>query len=163
MEAVIVEKHVMKLMGLATKITLYDVQQNKTTLKLASSFLERRAEIINSVNENEVFGISTDPDDYDPETDQFEFFIGIEVSSNEDIPVGMVFREIPANTYVLFTFKGPFDNAGAVHAYLYSTWLKQSGYELSGLYNIEIYDERNHGPESDESFTDICFPVRKKQ
>lgn len=163
MEAVIVDKPIMKLIGLATNVTLYDVQQNKTTLKLASKFLERRVEIKKCINDREVYGLSTDPEDYNPETDSFEFFIGIEVSSNEDVPEGMVFREIPANTYVLFTFKGPFENAGAVHAYLYSTWLTQSGYELSGLYNIEIYDERNHGPESEESFTDICFPVREKQ
>ncbi|MDB4865949.1 MAG: hypothetical protein JWR03_282 [Cohnella sp.] len=162
MEAVIVDKQAMKLIGLATNVTLYDVQQNKITIKLASNFLERRPEVKNCIHEREVFGISTDPEDYNPETDPFEFFIGVEVSSDENMPEGMVFREIPANTYALFTFKGPAENAGAVHAYLYSTWLKQSGYELSGLYNIEIYDERNHGPESDESITDICFPVRKK-
>lgn len=162
MEARIVEKPTMNLIGLSTNVTLYDVQQNRMTLKLAANFLERRPEIKTCINEREVFGLSTDPEDYNPETDSFEFFVGIEVSSNEYIPEGMVFREIPANTYVLFTFKGPFENAGAVHAYLYSTWLKQSEYELSGLYNIEIYDERNHGPESEESVTDIVFPVRKK-
>ncbi|BBH24515.1 hypothetical protein Back11_58600 [Paenibacillus baekrokdamisoli] len=162
MQAVIVDKPSMKLIGLATNVTLYDVQQNKTTIKLASNFLERRAEVINGINEKEVFGVSTDPENYNPETDPFEFFIGIEVSANENIPDGMVYREIPVNTYALFTFKGPAENAGAVHDYLYSTWLKQSGYELSGLYNIEIYDERNQGPDSEESITDICFPVRKK-
>lgn len=163
MEAKILEKPAMKIIGLSTNVTLYDVQQNRTTLKLAANFLQRRSEIKNCINQREVFGLSMDPEDYNPETDPFEFFVGIEVSSNEDIPEGMVFREIPANTYVLFTFKGPFENAGAVHAYLYTTWLKQSGYELSSLYNIEIYDERNHGPESEESLTDIIFPVRKKQ
>jgi AraC family transcriptional regulator len=162
METLIINKPDLKLIGLATNVTLYDVQQNKTTIKLASNFMDRRAEVTNSINEVEVFGISTDPEDYNPEADQFEFFIGVEVSSNEDIPDGMVYREIPANTYAMFTFKGPADNAGAVHAYLYSTWLKQSGYELIGLYNIEIYDERNHGPESEESITDIYFPVRRK-
>lgn len=162
MEAIIIDKPAMKLIGLATNVTLYDVQQNGTTIKLGYNFIDRRAEIINSINGKEVFGISTDPEDYNPEIDQFEFFIGVEVSSNENIPDGMVYRELPANTYALFTFKGAADNAGAVHAYLYSTWLKQSGYELSGLYNIEIYDERNYGPESEESITDICFLVRKK-
>ncbi|MCY9667989.1 GyrI-like domain-containing protein [Paenibacillus alginolyticus] len=162
MESLIIEKPAMILAGLSTKVTLNDVLSNKTTLKVASNFLERRAEIKNCINEREVFGLSTDPEDYNPETDQFEYFIGIEVSANDGIPDGMDYREIPANTYVLFTFKGPFENAGAVHNYLYSTWLKQSGYELSGLFNIEIYDERNHGPESEESLTDICFPVRKK-
>jgi AraC family transcriptional regulator len=163
MEAKITEKPAMKLIGLATNVTLYDVQQNRTTLKVAANFLQRRSEIRNCVNERELFGVSTDPENYNPDIDPFEFFIGIEVTSNGEIPEGMVYREIPANTYVLFTFKGPFENAGAVHAYLYSKWLKQSGYELSGLYNIEIYDERNHGPESEESITDIIFPVRKKQ
>ncbi|MCC3373735.1 GyrI-like domain-containing protein [Cohnella sp. REN36] len=162
MESTIIQKPAMRLVGLATKVTLYDVQQNRTTLKLSAEFMERKAEVINCINEREVFGLCTDPEEYDPETDPFEFFIGVEVSSNGDIPKGMVVREIPAHTYVLFTFKGSFENAGAVHAYLYSTWLKQSGYELAGSYNIEIYDERNHGPESEDSVTDICFPVRKK-
>lgn len=162
MEAIIMDRPAMKLIGLAVNVTLYDVQQNKTTIQLASDFLERKAEIANCINDKEVFGISTDPEDYNPETDLFEFFIGVEVASSDNIPDGMVYREIPASTYALFSFKGPAENAGAVHAYLYSTWLKQSGYELSGLYNIEIYDERNHGPESEKSITDICFPVRKK-
>jgi AraC family transcriptional regulator len=162
MEAVIVDKPALKLIGLAINVTLYEVQQNKATIKLASNFMERKAEITNCINEKTVFGISTDPEDYNPETDSFEFFIGTEVSSDESIPDSMVCRKIPANTYALFTFKGPADNAGAVHAYLYSTWLHQSEYELCSFYNIEIYDERNHGPESEESITDICFPVRKK-
>lgn len=160
MEAIIIDKPAMKLIGLAMNVTLNDVQKNRMTIKLGYKFMDRRAEVTNLINGKEVFGVSTDPEDYNPETDQFEFFIGVEVSSNENIPDGMVYRELPSNTYVLFTFKGAADNAGDVHAYLYSTWLKQSGYELSGLYNIEIYDERNHGPESEESITDICFPVR---
>ncbi|MEK8132148.1 GyrI-like domain-containing protein [Paenibacillus filicis] len=162
MKATIIEKPSMTLIGLAANVTLHDVQQNRTTLNLSANLMERRAEVKRCMNEREVFGLSTDPEDYNPETDLFEFFIGVEVSSTEDIPDEMVVREIPANTYVLFTFNGSFENAGAVHAYLYSTWLKESGYELAGLYNIEIYDERNHGPESVESVTDICFPVRKK-
>jgi AraC family transcriptional regulator len=163
MEAIIMEKPAMKLVGLSTKVTLTDVLENRTTLKLASSFFERRAEIKNGVNQREALGLSTDPEGYNPDTDQFEYFIGVEVSSNDSIPKGMVYREIPASTYVLFTFKGPFENAGSVHNYLYSIWLKKSGYELAGPYNIEIYDERNRDPESDDSVTDICFPVRKRE
>ncbi|WP_308639827.1 GyrI-like domain-containing protein [Paenibacillus silvisoli] len=162
MQAQLIDKPSMKCIGLAVDVTLYDVQQMKTTIKLAAEFLARRSEVVNAVNEREMFGLSTDPEDYDPETDPFEFFIGVEVSSDEQLPDGMVYREIPSNTYAVFTFKGPAENAGAVHAYLYSTWLRASGYELAGLYNIEIYDERNHGPESEDSITDICFPVRQK-
>jgi Uncharacterized protein conserved in bacteria len=161
MEAIIIEKQAMKLAGLAAKVTLHDVLANKTTLQLASNFYKRKAELVNGLNEVVVFGVSTDPEDYNPDTDEFEYFIGMEVSSQEELPDGMVYREIPANTYVLFTFKGRYENTGSVHQYLYSSWLQHSGYELSGLYNIEIYDERHHGPESDDSITDICFPVRR--
>jgi len=106
MEALIVAKPSIKLIGFATNVTLYDVQHNKTTIKLASDFLDRGSEVKNCINEREMFGISTDPEDYNPENDPFEFFIGIEVFSDEYIPEGMVFREIPENTYVVFTFKG---------------------------------------------------------
>ncbi|MFC5406066.1 GyrI-like domain-containing protein [Cohnella soli] len=136
MKATIIDKPSMTFIGLAANVTLYDVQQNRTTLNLSANFMERRSEVNNCMNEREVFGLSTDPEDYHPEMDHFEFFIGVEVHSTEEIPYGMVVREIPANTYVLFTFNGPFENAGAVHAYLYSTWLKESGYELAGLYDI---------------------------
>ena len=34
MEAIIIDKPAMKLIGLATNVTLYDVQQNRTTIKL---------------------------------------------------------------------------------------------------------------------------------
>ncbi|WP_158301846.1 GyrI-like domain-containing protein [Paenibacillus mesophilus] len=165
MEGLIMYKPEMKLMGLATRVTLNDVQQNKTTLKLAAEFYERKSEIRNCTNEKKVFGISTDPADYHPETDSFEYFIGIEVevAPEEELPEGMVIRQIPENEYVVFTFKGSFENAGAVHAYLYSTWLKQHEYELADLYNIEVYDERNLGPESEESLTDLYFPIRVKQ
>jgi AraC family transcriptional regulator len=45
MEANILEKPAIKLIGLSTNVTLYDVQQNKTTIKLAANFLQRRSEI----------------------------------------------------------------------------------------------------------------------
>lgn len=51
MEALIMEKPAMKLAGLATKVTLNDVLENKTTLKVASNFLERRTEIKNCIIE----------------------------------------------------------------------------------------------------------------
>jgi AraC family transcriptional regulator len=75
----------------------------------------------------------------------------------------MTYRRIPANEYVVFTFKGTAHNAGIIHDYLYTSWLKNNDYELCDRYNIEVYDERNKGPESEESITDIYFPIRKKK
>ena len=74
----------------------------------------------------------------------------------------MVISEVPQNEYVVFTFKGPAENAGKVHHYLYSTWLQNNDYTLSDRYNIEIYDDRYKGPEAEDSLTDIYFPLEKK-
>ncbi|SFM18542.1 GyrI-like small molecule binding domain-containing protein [Paenibacillus sp. 1_12] len=62
----------------------------------------------------------TDPENYIPSKDKFEYFIGLEVSEQYEIPVGMVCRTIPANEYVVFTFKGKADNAGRVHKKSYT-------------------------------------------
>ncbi|MFK7694667.1 GyrI-like domain-containing protein [Paenibacillus sp. HJGM_3] len=162
MEAIIVNRPALRLVGLAVQVTLQEVLQDRTTFKLGSAFMSRKGEIMSIAEGNTVYGLSTDPEGYDPDTDPFEYFIGMEVTSTRTIPDGMVVREIPANTYAVFTFQGHEDNAGEVHHYLYSTWLKEQPYELCGLYNVEVYDERNKGPESEESITDIWFPVRRK-
>lgn len=163
MEARIIQKNAMLLVGLATNVTLKEVQENQPTYALAQTFRERRAEIPMCRNPQVVFGVSTDPEDYQPDTDIFEYFIGVEVSSLEPVPAGMVARALPANTYVMFTFTGTAEQAGAIHHYFYATWLMQHPYELCGRYNIEIYDERHHGPESAASVTELCFPIQSKR
>jgi AraC family transcriptional regulator len=163
MKAKIIEKPKMTLIGLAIDVTLSQIQhESKPTQLLASNFMERKEEIVSCINDREVFGLSTDPENYNPDTDVFEYFIGMEVSSLKHIPSEMVYRSVPANKYVAFRFEGPADNAGAVNAYLYSTWLKENEYELCSPYNIEIYGDRFKGPESEESMTDILFPIRSK-
>jgi AraC family transcriptional regulator len=163
MDTTIIEKPEMVLVGLAIDVTLKQVLHvDRPTYYLASTFMKRKDEIGSCKNDREVFGLSTDPDNYNPDRDAFEYFIGVEVSSLEHIPDGMVYRRVPANKYVVFSFKGPADKAGTVHAYLYSTWLHENEYELCAPYNIEIYGDKFIGPESEESVTDIIFPIRNK-
>ncbi|MBD3922158.1 AraC family transcriptional regulator [Paenibacillus sp. PR3] len=161
MESKIVHRDGLLLAGLAANVTLGDVEAG-TAIRLGEQFLARRSEINNVINSREHFGLSTDPDNYNPETDKFEFFIGVEVSSIDNLPDGMVYREVPKNDYVVFTFEGPADNAGRVHHYLYSTWLNNNDYQLAAPLNIEVYDERFKGPAAAESVTDIYFPICKK-
>jgi AraC family transcriptional regulator len=162
MEAKMIRREGMLLVGMACDVTLEDVQTKRMTINLAEQFMARRSEIKHVINTKEVFGLSTDPENYNPETDKFEYFIGVEVSLSKELPEDMVFREVPKNEYIVFTFKGPFENAGQVHNYLYTKWLPNNDYKLSDLYNIEIYDERFKGPEAEESITDIFFPIEKK-
>lgn len=161
MESKIIQRDGLLLAGLAANVTLGDVEAG-LTIRLGELFNARRSEINNEINAREHFGLSTDPDNYNPETDTFEFFIGVEVSSTDNLPDGMVYREVPKSEYVVFTFEGPADNAGPVHHYLYSTWLNNNEYQLASPYNIEVYDERFKGPHAAESVTDIYFPVCKK-
>jgi len=160
-EAKLIQRQGMLLAGMACNVSLKDVQK-RVTIHLAEKFMARKSEINNIMNTREVFGLSTDPENYNPDTDKFEFFIGVEVSATTDLPIDMVFREVPKNEYVVFTFKGPATNAGQVHDYLYTSWLKNNNYKLADLYNIEIYDERSKGPDSEESVTDIYYPVVKQ-
>jgi AraC family transcriptional regulator len=81
--------------------------------------------------------------------------------SNEDISEGLVYKEIRKYLCIIY-IKGPFDNAGSVYSNFYSSWLKQSGYKLSHLYNIEINDEQNPDLRH-RNLTDIYFPVRKQK
>ncbi|MGZ9584016.1 GyrI-like domain-containing protein [Paenibacillus marinisediminis] len=161
MEYKILDKDRMLLIGMACEVTLSEVQSERSTINLAERFMSRKEEISNVINTREVFGVSTDPEDYNPDTDKFEYFIGVEVNSTNEIPNDMVYREVPRNEYVVFTFKGSADNAGQVHNYLYTNWLKNNEYQLSGSYNVEVYDERFKGPFSEESVTDIYFPIQK--
>ena len=163
MEFKIINKEQKLLVGLACDVTLTEVKEKKMTIKLAELFMERKSEIINIINTKELFGLSTDPENYNPDTDKFEYFIGVEVESITEIPKDMVYREIPNSDYVVFTFEGPADNAGQVHDYLYTNWIQNNEYELSGLFNVEVYDERSQGPFSNESVTDIYFPIKKKK
>ena len=163
MEATITPKPAMRFVGLATTLTLAEVQAaHRPTYALACRFTARQGEIPLCSHPQVVVGLSTDPEDYQVATDRFEYFIGVEVSSLTHIPAGMVVRAIPAHTYVKFTFRGTADQAGTVHRYFYTTWLKQQAYELDGRYNLEIYDERHHGPESATSVTDLYFPIRSQ-
>lgn len=161
MEYKILSRDRMLLVGLACDVMLADVQEKGTTIKLSEQFMSRRSEINRVINTREVFGVSTDPENYNQATDPFEYFIGVEVSSIAEIPDGMVYREIPSNEYVVFTFEGPIERAGQVHDYLYATWLRNHDYHLSGLYNIEVYNEGFKGAFAEESITDIYFPIRK--
>lgn len=44
--------------------------------------------------------LSTDPENYNPDTDKFEYFIGVGVCSTKELPKDMVYREFPKNEYI---------------------------------------------------------------
>src|SRR5690606_27344794 len=150
------------LIGQAMNITLDEVIKEKKPQLLASEFRKRITEISTALNELELWGVSTDPENYNQDIDHFEYFISVEVSSFDDVPEGMITKTLPANDYVVFTHRGLADNIGKVHDYLYTTWLENNDYVLNGLYNIEVYGERHKEEDPDNSEIEIYFPIKKK-
>jgi predicted transcriptional regulator YdeE/DNA-binding transcriptional MerR regulator len=73
--------------------------------------------------------------------DEFEYIACVAVESTPDIPEGMVMREIPAHKYAVFTHHGSLETLHDTYEYIYNTWLPQSGYELDGKFDMEMYDD----------------------
>lgn len=164
MEYELIELPQLTFAGLAMNVMLADIGgPGRPTHALAAAFAARRSELGSAVLGGETFGLSTDPEPYDQDADPFEYFVGAEAADGSNLPDGIVCRTVPAGMYVKFTFRGTADGAGAVHDYLYRTWLQQQPYELRAPYNIEVYAEGHPGPESPDAVTDLLFPVRPKQ
>ncbi len=91
---------------------------------------------------------------------EFEYIAAFEVPNEENIPEGMVYREVPEYKYAVFTHHGRLDKLGDTYEYIFNTWLPQSGLEVHpDKYDMEIYDERFLS-DSDKSELDIYVAVR---
>ena len=91
---------------------------------------------------------------------EFEYVAACEVADDQDVPKGMVYREVPEYKYAVFTHHGKLDKLGETYGYIYNTWLPQSGLEVHpDKYDMEVYDER-YIHESDESEFDIYVALK---
>lgn len=91
---------------------------------------------------------------------EFEYVACYAVEPGTKVPDGMVMRQVPEHKYAVFTHKGKLDNLGATYAYIYETWLPQSGVELhEDMFDMDLYDQR-FIPDSDESEFDILVAVK---
>jgi AraC family transcriptional regulator len=93
-------------------------------------------------------------------TGEFEVFAGLEVERLEDVPVVLSAKVLPAATYALFTFRG--EEIVSDWPWLVGTeWLPDAGYEMTGGYSFQRYDERFKGMQRiAESVVDVYISVR---
>jgi AraC family transcriptional regulator len=79
----------------------------------------------------------------------FEYTCGKEVTSEDDLPEGMVIRHIPAGKYAVFTHIGALTGLKDTYNYIYQTWLPKLGYKPGSL-DFELYDQdfKNFAPDS---------------
>lgn len=91
----------------------------------------------------------------------FEYVAAVETTRADNLPDWAVVRMVPANTYAAFPHRGALEGIRATYHYAYHTWLPQSGYEVAGPYDMEVYTEEFKNFEPD-SVLYIYIPVKKK-
>lgn len=137
---------------------------NNTTGQLWQSFMPRRNEIQNRVNEDFI-----NLQIYDPtfNFNQFDFhkpfdkWASVEVSDFSYLPAEMETFIIPSGLYAVFNFKGSVKDAPAAFMYIFNTWLPASQYNLDHRPHFEILGEKykKNDPSSEE---EIWIPVKLK-
>jgi AraC family transcriptional regulator len=128
-------------------------------------FLPRMGEITNQSRPCGAYGLCACGPECKPEEGickceemGFSYTAGVEVSDFNSIPEGMVGKTVPAAKYAVFTHKGSLDKLGTTYDYIFQTWIKDSGYQITGPM-FEYYDER-FNPTSENSALDIYVPVK---
>lgn len=122
--------------------------QNQEISHLWEQANPRFGEIRNLAPKAEAYGICMNVPGAQP--GEFEYVAGLEVTKVDDMPEGMVAREVPASKYAMFTHVGSLAELKATYDYIYQTWLPQSGYELTGGADFELYNEdfKDFAPDS---------------
>jgi predicted transcriptional regulator YdeE/predicted enzyme related to lactoylglutathione lyase len=147
------------IVGELRKTSLQDNFINGTVPKLMNEFFAARVnEVRHRINAPEFYGI-LDFSEEGPNSGRFSWIAGVEVSTLDDIPQGMMSKNYPTLLYAIITHRGTSD-LSKVFDYMYQTWLPQSEYESAGPFSFQFHGQHYRGPFDPESEVDVCFPVR---
>ena len=73
---------------------------------------------------------------------EFEYVAASSVEEGVDIPSGMVYREVPAYKYAVFTHHGKLNNLGDTYKYIYETWMAQTDVKIHpDRFDMEVYTD----------------------
>ena len=148
-----------KLIGMTLEMSF----ANNKTRELWTSFMPRRTEVKNAVNDDLVSLQMYEHgffEHFDPNK-TFRKWTLREVDSFENIPDGMVSFELPAGEYAVFIYKGLLARAQSFFDYIFREWLPNSEYRLDNRPHFEVLGSKykNDDPESEE---EVWIPVKKK-
>ncbi len=97
---------------------------------------------IKNINHHEAFGLCFSTVEGPSRPGEFEYVVCLEVTDDKDVPAGMVYRQVPAYKYAVFTHNGKLDSLGETYQYIYNTGLAQAGLKPHpDKYDMEVYDE----------------------
>lgn len=94
----------------------------------------------------------------DGECGRCRYLACVEVSSADEVPAGMVARELSGGKHAVFTHKGSMNRFDRTVGYVYGSWLPRSGHQLRDAPEIEIYGEK-FDPESPASEMEYGLPI----
>ncbi|GMQ55914.1 AraC family transcriptional regulator [Vallitalea sediminicola] len=93
------------------------------------------------------------------DTESIYFYIAVEVSDFEDIPIQLTEKVISKHKYLKFQHKGLANQVGYTYKYIYNEYLPETDYQLPYLFNFEYYGKQHLGPYNADSISDIYIPV----
>lgn len=166
MKPVIKEIKSFTIVGLGTRfISILSPEKNNHILlpQLWQKYIQLQHTIFHRKNAINYGVCFVQPKEQRQHPDECYYIAGAEVTSVENLPLGMEKITIEAGRYAIFTHKGPLNEAIAnlehTMNYIYGSWLPKSGFELRDAPEFELYDERFH-PASPESEFDIYIPIK---
>jgi AraC family transcriptional regulator len=97
---------------------------------------------IKNINEKEGFGLCFSTLEGAARPGEFEYVACFQVADDKDVPAGMVYREVPAYKYAVFTHHGKLDKLAETYQYIYHTALAQAGLTPHpDKFDMEVYTD----------------------
>jgi len=136
-----------KIVGISVKTTNKDNQSAQDIGKLWQQFyVENLFDKIPNKLSNDIYSIYTDyKSDF---TDEYTTIIGVQVTSLENIPTGLIGRQFPSDNFMKFTAKGLMPKA-IVEAWI-DIWEKDKELSRKYTYDFEVYGEKSQNGENSE-------------
>lgn len=91
--------------------------------------------------------------------DDYQYIAGVDVSTAQNLPNGMVVRVVPARRYAVFAHRGPLDTLPDTFKYIYEVWLPQPGHQFADWPELEVYGEAFRDDSSESEMT-RWVPIR---
>lgn len=138
--------------------------QNNEIPEMWQRFIPRMHEIQHTKGNGRSYGICQPLEEKLEDVDlenpsDFKYLAGLEVSSIEDIPEGMVYWEVKKQKYAVFTHTGSVELLGDTYKAIYSKWLPESGYDVVFTYDFEMYDA-SFKPGDEQSKMYVYIPIK---
>jgi len=136
-----------KIIGISVRTTNKDYQSAQDIGKLWQQFyVEKLFDKIPNKLSSDIYSIYTDyKSDF---TDEYTTIIGVQVSSLENIPAGLIGRQFPSDSFVNYSAKGLMPEA--VAKTWTTIWERDKELNRKYTYDFEVYGEKSQNGENSE-------------